>query len=99
MNNTKNNQIMVKDVLQGDPTLDMRSDYGNLSYEDLEDALDLILNHPTLNASEKLYYLENSWRIHYRKRPPLIQDFLTSTFLGPTAEDLYSYVYDSLLKF
>lgn len=96
---TSNELALLTDVLQGDPEVEGREDYQSITGTDINLALKAILGNQNLSEKEKLYYIENSWRIHFRKKPPTISEFLTSDYLGPTAESLYPYIRENLIKF
>src|SRR5208282_3237493 len=100
MNDLNNISLMIKDVISGDPTIDQREDY-DVSGEELERALNLILANPKLSDQQKRFYISNSWKIHYRGNnpPPNIKEFLSSKWLGATAESIYPYVKDTLYQF
>src|SRR5208282_6713636 len=100
-NELGNISLMLKDLMHGDTTIDQREDYGDVSGEELEKALNLILSNPKLSDQQKRFYISNSWKIHYRGNnpPPNIKEFLSSKWLGATAESIYPYVKDTLYQF
>ena len=97
----QNAPFMVKDLIAGDDAVFNSPLFDGISAEDIQLALDVILNNPNLSGREKKYYLENSWRIHYRGEtpPPTIEDFLTTKYLGDTANSLYPYIRNDLINF
>lgn len=94
-----NASYLVKDVVEGDPSIETRADYLDLSGEDIREALQLIINNGNFTTSQKQYLLENTWRIHYKAKPPLMWDFLTTKYLGPTALSIFPHVYQTLTEF
>lgn len=92
---------MLKDLLHGDPSIDGRDDYSAISYNDIVNAMKVIVENPNLSEKDKIFYLENSWKIHYRgeKPPPTIKEFLSVEYLGPSAESVFPYVKNTLLNF
>lgn len=94
-----NATYLVKDLVAGDPNVETREDYQNLSGEDLRQAIKLILQNGNFNDAQKAYFLENTWRIHYKDKPPTISDFLTDAYIGPTALSIYPHVEDVLKDF
>lgn len=96
-----NTSYMLTDLIHGDSSIDDREDYALVTGEEIQQALKLILTNPNLNDSQKKFYIENSWKIHYRgnRPPPNIDQFLTPYFLGQTATELYSYIPNILTEF
>lgn len=92
---------MIKDLIAGDNAVFDSPLFDGISAEDIQLALKVILDNPNLSDKQKQYYLENSWRIHYRgdAPPPTIEQFLTPKYLGDTANSLYPYIKQDLVNF
>lgn len=99
MNDIKNSSILLKDFLSGYEDVLNRPEYKNLSIKDVYRAYNYLLNNPNLSNVEKLDLASNNWKIHYRKKPPTIEELLSETFLGATSESIYSYVKEKLIEF
>ena len=57
--------------------------------EDINSALGLILHDERLSEREKGNLLDNSWKINHKFRPPTPEEFLTETWIGGQAKDIY----------
>lgn len=92
---------MIKDVIYGDDSIDLRPDYQDMSTEVLMRAQKVLLENPKLTDREKVYYLNNIWKINYRgaERPPTIEEFLTPKYLGATDEAIFPYIRQKLIEF
>ena len=66
---------------------------------DIIDILKKISNDPTISTKDKINLLSNTWKINYRVKAPSIEEFLTSDWLGDTAESLYPHVKKILIEF
>jgi hypothetical protein len=91
--------FLLSDMMAGDDSIAQRSDFLSLTGEDIQSALDLILNRSDINGLQKQMILSNIWKIHYRQKPPTIEEFLTEDWIGPTANSLYPHVKDILVDF
>jgi len=66
----------------------------------LRSAFQVITNDPSLNQKKKIDLMTNSWKINYTQRPPdSIAEFLTSKYIGPTAESIRPYLKEHLIEF
>ncbi len=92
---------LITDLASGDEKVATRSDFQNLTGSEIQEALALIFNRDDISDSTKTEVLTNAWRIHYRVRPPTIEEFLDPEghWLGPTAESLYPHVRKWLIDF
>lgn len=81
----------MTDLLSGDEAITHRPEFSELTHEEFAEALALILNSP-LSDRRKQFLLANSWKIHYRSKPPSIEEFLTEKWIGPTADSIYPHV-------
>ena len=57
--------------------------------EDINSALGIILHDEKLSEREKGNLLENSWKINHKFKPPTPEEFLTETWIGGQAKDIY----------
>lgn len=72
---------------------------GEMTREQVYHALSLILSKDSLSDEEKLFFLNNSWRISYYYKPPTMEEFLTPKWIGSVADKLYSHVKETLIDF
>ncbi len=94
-----NSSFILKDLIQGDEVLSKRDEFIQLNNREILEALQLILKNENLSDSDKYQIMTNSWRIHYRKKPPTIEEFLTKDWIGPTADNLFPHVSEILTTF
>jgi hypothetical protein len=92
----KDSTFLIKDLTQGDESVAEREDFLSLNREDIISALSTIMKNPYLSELQKKDILSNSWRIHYRIKPPTIEEFLTEDWIGPTATSLFPHIKDIL---
>lgn len=90
---------LIKDVLYGDESIQKREDYNILTGEEVNEAIRLIITNPNLSETQKYYFLENTWRIHYKVRPPTVDEFLTPKWLGAVADGLHPHVKETFKQF
>jgi len=95
----ENGSFLISDLLQGDDKISKRSDFNELSNEELQESLRLIYNNKFLSPEKKKYLLMHSWKIHYTIKPPNIQEFLTEEWIGPTARSLHPHVIKILCEY
>ena len=88
-----------KDLIAGDESAYDFVEQFDFTAEELNSALQLLLTNPKFSDREKIYLLGNMWKIHYRTKPPKIEEFLTNEWIGPTAESIFPHVRDILVKF
>jgi len=98
MNEIENTKYILKDMLYGNTNTQKKDDI-SLTGQELQEALKLILNNEKLNDSEKKYFIENTWRIHYNVRPPTVDEFLTPKWIGAIADGLYPQVRETFKAF
>jgi len=96
-----NTKDMLIDLFRGDESINSRMDWKTLTPEIVESAKRLIFNNENLDEVDKLFYLNNLWKINYkgRNRPPTIEEFLTPKYLGSTATDLYPFLRKALIEY
>lgn len=87
-----NGAHLIKDLIAGDEAVAQREEFSLMEGDEIRQVLDLLLNNPKFSDSDKLYLLSNMWRVHYRVKPPTIEEFLTEEWIGPTADSLYPHV-------
>lgn len=90
---------LITDLTQGDELISKREDFLSLSGEEIREALNLISSRTDLSDKQKQKILSNTWRIHYRQKPPTIEEFLSEEWIGPTANNIYPHVKDILTEF
>ena len=94
-----NLEYILKDVLTGDPSAQMRPEYQGLNINQVKVALEYILSNSNLSDKEKNDLLTNSWRVNYRSRPPTPEEFLTEKYLGPVAPTIYPHIRKAFIEF
>lgn len=95
----QNSSYILKDLVQGDEALASREEIQLLSNKDVRDALRIILGSPNLSEKERVNLVSNSWRIHYRVKPPTMEEFLTPEWIGPTATSIFPHVKEILTDY
>lgn len=90
--NIVNASYLTKDLVQGDESVAQREEFSLLTGKEIKQSFNLLLADKNLSDKEKAYLLANMWRIHYRVKPPTMKEFLTSDWIGPTAEHVYPHV-------
>jgi len=96
---TENDKSLIIDALEGDESIFLRDDFKGITGEEVRSAVRAIVNNPSLNESQKNYFLKNSWRILYSSRPPSIEEFLTPEWIGPTANTIFPHIRKILTEF
>lgn len=99
MSNIENAKYLLTDLIQGDESVASRADFQGISGKDIQDAIVSIVSNPQLSDKEKRYLLFNSWRVHYKQKPPTISEFLTPEWIGPTGLSVYDHVRTTLEEF
>lgn len=96
-----NAKDMLIDMISGDDSIEDREDYKEFSIDVIKSAQRLIFENKNLSDSEKIYYMNNLWRVNYRgsKPPPTIEQFLTREYLGATVDGLYPYIRSYLMDY
>lgn len=97
--NANEGKYLITDLASGDESVSKRKDFLSLSGEEIREALGLISNRKDLSNKQKQKILSNIWRIHYRNKPPTIEEFLSEEWIGPTANSIYPHVKDILTEF
>ena len=92
-------KFLLTDLVQGEESVAKRNDFEDLTYEEIRKSIKLILGDNNLSDSKKQYMLSNMWKIHYRQKPPTMDDFLKPEWLGPTSSNVYPHVRSVLNKF
>jgi hypothetical protein len=91
--------FLIRDLIQGDETVLEKEEFFDLKSEDIVLSLRGILNDYRLTDNERKYLLANVWKINYRIKPPTIDEFLTTEWIGVTADSLFPHVNDILKEF
>lgn len=86
------------DLLQGDMSV-YKSQFTDTDFEKIKVALDYLTNNENLDNREKDELIANSWRIHYRVKPPTPEEFLTEKYLGRMAENVWPQVRKWFIEF
>jgi len=91
-------QYILADIVAGDPDSLRRPEFKCLNLANIKVALDWLAKNDALADTMKADLATNGWRLAFRARPPTMEEFLTSRFLGPTAETLYEPVKKALIE-
>lgn len=90
---------LTTDLIQGDESVSKRDEFLDLNSDELRNALHIITSNPHISEEQRKYLLANSWKLHYRVKPPQIEEFLTEDWIGPTANSLYPRVKETLVEY
>lgn len=94
-----NNSLdIIKDIVQGDPEALKILDGMDLDKEALKLALDFLMN-SGLEEKEKAQLVSESWRINFKAKPPIPEEFITDKYLGPAATHTYPWVKETFKEF
>lgn len=93
-----NTSFLVKDLIQGDESVAERDDYSDLDVQDIQRGLEYLMT-SNLSEKQKKALLAESWRINYKEKPPTVGEFLTSKWIGDTANHIYPYIKDIIIDF
>jgi len=90
---------MLKDLMSGDEAVAQRETYRHISGDDIRQATNLIVNNPKLSTNEKVYWMNNIWRINYLYKPPSIEEYLTPKWLGAPGDQIYPHIAKVMKEF
>lgn len=97
--NPADTPYLLKDLLQGDDSVALRSHFQALQRPEIQEGLNLILNNTKLPAAARQDLLLNLWRINYREKPPTMKEFLTDAWIGPMADSVHPHIREILEDF
>jgi hypothetical protein len=95
----ENTPYLLKDLLQGDSGIALRSQFEVLTKPEIREGLNILLSSKYLSDRSKQLMLAELWRINYREKPPGIREFLTDKWIGPMSESLHVHVKEILENF
>lgn len=95
----KNAEYLIKDLLYGDENVTGREDYLGLRVDQIQRALKLITDNPSLNSTEKKYFLDNTWRVSYMEKPPTPEGFFDPYWLGAINDEIYDHIKQTFIQF
>lgn len=90
---------LIKDLLQGDTSIALRSQFDALAGPEIKEGLDILLANKYLTDRSKQLMLAELWRVNYREKPPSIQEFLTEKWIGPMADSIHVHIREILEDF
>lgn len=96
---TNNTANILHDIIDGDVGLLSREELKSFDFEKIKLALDYLITQPDLSEDKKAYFIQNSWKIFYKRQPPTIADFMTEKWIGPMADHVYPRVKDAFVDF
>ena len=85
------------DLLGGD--LSTLNYIESLDIEKILAALSYIIQNEKLTENQKIFLINNTWRIYYKAKPPTPEEFLTEKYIGRMAENIYPRVRKWFLEF
>ena len=90
---------LIRDICSGDESVASLEKFIEMNSTEASQALRSLVSDPLLSKQEKLMLLANSWRILNKVRPPTIEEFMTDSWIGPTADSLYPHIKKMLSEF
>jgi hypothetical protein len=97
--NFSDTSYLLKDLLEGDSSVALRSQFDALTKPEIIEGLNILLSNKYLSDRSKQLMLAELWRVNYREKPPSIQEFLTEEWIGPMAESLHVHIKEILEDF
>ena len=97
--NVEEGKYMLPDLISGDTSVIANETFSSFTKKEIDTALKIILDNPNLSERQKQYLLTNSWRIHYRIKPPTISEFISEDWLGPTSLSVYPHIKQILTEY
>lgn len=73
--------------------------FKQLTYEEFQKAINVIIGDPKLSTEEKLALTDQLHLINYEIKPPTMEEFLTPKYLGPMADKIYPHVRKTLVDY
>jgi hypothetical protein len=95
----QNTSMILDDLIDGDFSALSREELTNFDFNKIKLALDYLVNNDNLSESKKLHYINNSWKIYYKRKPPTPEEFVTEAWIGPLAEHIYPRVKETFIRF
>ena len=90
---------LLKDLLSGDESVSDHPLFKGFSVQDVVDGYKILMQNEKLSDREKALLAQDSWRLHYKAKPPTIEEFLGPEYLGATSYSVWPYIKDSLMQF
>jgi len=95
----QNTSMILDDLIDGDFSALSREELTNFDFNKIKLALDYLVNNDNLSEAKKLHYINNSWKIYYKRKPPTPEEFVTEAWIGPLAEHIYPRVKETFIRF
>ena len=73
--------------------------FKGFAVQDIVDGYKILMQNEKLSDREKALLAQDSWRLHYKAKPPTIEEFLGPEYLGATSYSVWPYIKDSLMQF
>lgn len=96
---TNNTANILHDIIDGDVGLLSREELKNFDFDKIKIALDYLMTQPDLSEDKKAYFIQNSWKIFYKRKPPSPSEFMTEQWIGPMADHVYPRIKDTFIDF
>jgi len=96
---TSNTATILHDLIDGDLNLLSREELKYFDFEKIQLALDYLIQNPDLSEMQKAHFIENSWKIFYKIKPPTPEEFMTEKWIGPMADHVYPRVKETFINF
>ena len=99
MSDVENLKSIITDILNGDPDAEKHPLFAGFSMQDVLDGYKLLTQNQNLSDAEKARLASESWRLHYKAKPPTIEEFLKPEYLGATSDSIWPYIKQALVNF
>lgn len=91
--------FLLKDLIQGDESVASDERFEGLTRNELIGAFQTLIGNPNLSASQRNQLLSDTWRVHYRIKPPSIEEFLSSDWIGQMSESVWPHARKLLTEY
>lgn len=84
-----NLKYIFQDILDGNEEALKSPEFTSLNFNNIKAAIEWLAKTDSLNDGFKSGLISEGWRLNYKCKPPTPEEFLTTKYLGPTAETLH----------
>ena len=89
---------ILTDILSGDKNALNTPAYACLNLANVKTALDWLLSNNSMGNQLKALLSNESWRLTFRAKPPMAEEFLGYKYIGPQSETLYKPVREHFIE-
>jgi hypothetical protein len=93
-----NLKFIIKDILSGDNSVAKREEYAYLNFKQIQAALNWLLQND-FDDDLKTLLLTDPWRLTFKNKPPTPEEFLSSKYIGATADFIWKPVRKTFTEF